>query len=308
MKFLKAKTIAKWIGFCLGIGILVYQFILCIISISKMEKFTLDLRWLIFAIVFSIIALFCQIFSWTFIMKGFGILIPIQNAINNYVLSFIPRYIPGTIWGYLSRNLWLEKEYACKPSEANIGSILEIGTAIIGVVTVSIITNIGEHKENWWHIVIYLLIIVLVYMIIVLVMSLQKNKSINIRKSDYLKWHVWFTSVIFFIFHWICNGLTVFFLSKAISIDTIDFSILSLSTLSSLYGLSWLIGLLAVFIPAGLGIRELSFSVLLQSFGLLYPYASLVALLMRLISISIEILFALLGLQSSIAKKRSVNH
>ena len=49
-----------------------------------------------------------------------------KSAVRGYVLSFIPKYIPGTIWGYLSRSEWLKVKFNIEYHNSNIGSIYEI--------------------------------------------------------------------------------------------------------------------------------------------------------------------------------------
>ncbi len=62
-------------------------------------------------------------------------------------------------------------------------------------------------------------------------------------------------------------------------------------------GLSWVLGFVIVFVPAGLGIRELAISTLLTAYGALLPWqADLVAVLSRFGLIVAELAWLLVGL------------
>ncbi len=71
-----------------------------------------------------------QIGAWVLLMRSLNIELPIHKARYIYSLSFLARYIPGSIWGYLSRSEWLLHDYQVSYTSSNYGSILEVALAV----------------------------------------------------------------------------------------------------------------------------------------------------------------------------------
>ena len=44
--------------------------------------------------------------AWQRFMYSVGVSMRMGAIVEGYALSFLPRYIPGTIWGYASRSEW----------------------------------------------------------------------------------------------------------------------------------------------------------------------------------------------------------
>jgi hypothetical protein len=63
-----------------------------------------------------------------------------------------------------------------------------------------------------------------------------------------------------------------------------------------MFGLSWLVGLVIVFVPAGLGVRETTLSHLIVNTGVAVGYANIVSVASRLIIASAELSWTLTGL------------
>ena len=78
------------------------------------------------ALVFTGLATGAQMLAWRTLMQGLGVSLGKREVLRGYMLSFLPRYIPGSVWGYLGRNEWFFQEYAVSYAASNLGSILEI--------------------------------------------------------------------------------------------------------------------------------------------------------------------------------------
>jgi hypothetical protein len=82
---------------------------------------------LLAAIGLTFIIYALQMIAWGQIMLGLGSLINLPAVLQGYIISFLPRYIPGTIWGYLSRAEWLKSTYNVPHSTSTLGSVLGKG-------------------------------------------------------------------------------------------------------------------------------------------------------------------------------------
>ena len=71
-----------------------------------------------------------QVCAGVLLMRSLNIELPIHKARYIYSLSFLARYIPGSIWGYLSRSEWLLHDYQVSYASSNYGSILEVALAV----------------------------------------------------------------------------------------------------------------------------------------------------------------------------------
>ncbi len=77
-----------------------------------------------------VISFLQQIAAWVLIMRSLHVHLPIHQARFIYSLSFLARYIPGSIWGYLSRSEWLLQNYQVSYTVSNYGSVLEVALAV----------------------------------------------------------------------------------------------------------------------------------------------------------------------------------
>ncbi|WP_322509605.1 hypothetical protein, partial [Anaerolinea sp.] len=105
--------IKKWVrilGLGIGLTIFLSQIYQSILSISTLS-IRMDWGWIIlgFLAMFLLIAL--QIFIWKQILNAMEIPLEYLQIAKGYTLSLIPRYIPGSVWGYLNRSEWLNEQY-----------------------------------------------------------------------------------------------------------------------------------------------------------------------------------------------------
>lgn len=228
-----------------------------------------------------------QIFAWTQLMASCGYPIKMRPAIRGYIVSFIPRYIPGTVWGYWSRNEWLLNEFQIPYSTSSLGSILEIITGIItaGITSVFILDQYLNVEAT------YLLIGALIFI------SCSSLFVLKLRYKRTIELHVFRLSIAvitYFIF-WITYGISLFWFLTRLTSVRID-----LLSAISMYALAWLVGFLFIITPSGLGIRELVLSVLLfKQFSLSTSGASLIALSIRFAIYLAEILLLIVWIDKT---------
>ncbi len=291
--FLKEKqNYIRKFGLILGFGILIRQII--VLSFN-FKIYLLDfetLNYVLISFFFILLALIMQIISWKLIMNLLDINIPIIGAILGYMLSFLPKYIPGTIWGYLSRNEWLKNEYKVDKYLTTIGSILEIFLIIVSIINLLFI-YISITMNNFLFLLITIFILFFSYYLIKIV--LNNKRFIKIRKTRKIKISIkfWIFGFITETTMWILYGASVYFLIINNSNFNWFYNILY-STIS--FSLSWFIGFLIVFIPSGIGVREEIFANLLNyHFQLSYINTLGVAIIFRVLISLGELFLSSLG-------------
>ena len=254
------------------------------------------------AALLIVISFLQQIGAWVLLMRSLNIQLPIHKARYIYSLSFLARYIPGSIWGYLSRSEWLMQNYLVSYTTSIYGSILEVALAILtglSVIGLCIIIN-GEIIPIW---VGYLLLFSsqLPWLIWFSKPTLPLRQRLTSHLNDDMlgcspRFTDWMSILGLLTLNWLYYGTGVFLVGHALGIwDINQFPSLGI-ILAGDFSAAWLAGFFAIFIPSGLGIRELVLSSLLVShFQIASSVAQAISVLMRFTTVLAEFASILLS-------------
>lgn len=249
------------------------------------------------ALLFSLMAYFVQVLAWTMIMRSLNVSMGLTQAIRGYFYSFLPRYIPGSVWGYWSRSEWLKQRCGINYAISARASVLEtlalILTAFL-LISVWFSLYIADLKR-------LALGTAFVGLLMFIWLSLSRlvphfkcwriKESLNEQmRVSFLSWAF---AIILYLVLWCLHGGSVYLAGRAF----LPTSSLSLSGAVFATTLAWLVGFIAIIVPAGIGVRELTFSTILSSyFNFLPGQASLIAIAYRFIVILAEVAWLLIGL------------
>ena len=298
MNWILDKKYIYWIGLFLGSGLFLYQLSVGIHSIKQGDIYFVNDWIILFIFLAALFAVFTQMFNWQIILTGMGIRIPFIEISKGYVYSFLPRYIPGSVWGYLSRGEWL-RQHGVEYSETNTASFIEILTTFIsGIVLIGVTFN----QVNGWGILKLLLLTISLPILTWLLIHNSSSLVINltwrwskffipVNRIDFKTW--WVTLSIYF-FHWLIWGIVILMTIQLISPFNVDKkNIISLIfSCAPIFALGWMVGFLIPFIPAGLGVRELIITSLLSSvIGLSPEQSTFIATFVRIIYLLAEFLW-----------------
>lgn len=248
---------------------------------------------------FIILATGTQIAAWRMMMANLGVIIAWREVLKGFVLSFLPRYIPGSVWGYVSRAEWMKQSYGTPYSISNSGSILEVVLIFMGVCLVSGIYLVENLTGNirWFLLSLFCLLPLITWGGIRWVLS-SSAVQLFLRKhsiSNQVKFFpllVWVVLCGMHAIAWVFYGASVFWIIQSIFPN----HSVALANTTFLFSVSWLLGFIVPFVPAGLGIREQSLSTLLISMTLLSAgQASSVAVLSRLLTLLGELVWLAIG-------------
>ncbi len=233
--------------------------------------------------------------GWYMILRKAKINISLKKAIKIWIVSNTSRYIPGSIWQYISR-VEMAKLKANLDRDKTLSSLLlEIFLVLTAGVLMSAFSfssvRLEEFRIPYW---IYLLPFPLLLLhpffankILNFLIKFLKKGKVKYQLSLSLK----DTLLVFpyFLLNFILNGIALFFLIAAI---TGNFN-LSLSSSIGFYSLSWVIGYVTLLSPGGIGVTEVSLTFLL-GLQMPIPVASLVAIVYRfLLTVAELIVFSL---------------
>jgi uncharacterized membrane protein YbhN (UPF0104 family) len=252
-----------------------------------------------------------QIAAWNILMIQLNVHLPWRQVVKGYTMTFLPRYIPGSLWAYLSRSQWLYQMYQIPYSLTNFGSIVEV---IIAVVTASLATGIYflSISKGGFRITLLITICIIPLLVWLLVRWLSEKQIVQrimlrnrtLNKIPQIRIRYWLLAVILYMLSWLGYGSSLLLLLRAF-----DFPLAS-NVLEStfMFSISWLVGFLIFIVPSGLGFRELSLSNLVASrLGLLPTQASAIAVACRFLISLAEVGWILIGqLLSKTAHLKSI--
>lgn len=257
----KIKDVLYIIGLVLGLLFFVKQLIDSMSFFINNHTFSINFRYLLWSLLLSILIYFVQLNLWLSCMCTIGIHVEWAEAMRGYWISFLPRYVPGGVWGYFGRNEWLYRKYKIPYQVTNFGSILEASiTCLSGLLLFSLSV---ETTVTFVYKVFLILIVLILFFI-----SLDKITKLKIIQTpNFLTKFIALNQIginlkdgllcSFYSFvNWSLYGLLLIFVSKAIISTNFLVSVDTFIKSVGIYSISWITGFLIFFIPSGLGVRE----------------------------------------------------
>jgi hypothetical protein len=283
------------IGIGIGAVLLGYQFYQSVFAYLKGEVVFKNNAALVAAVFCMLFGILQQIDAWFLLMKSLNILLPFHDARAGYVLSFLSRYIPGSVWGYISRSEWLQQNYKVRYVDSNIGSVLEILISILACVLIIGISWVGSKNP-------IIFIPALVIFLPILSWALLHNRfsrRIFNQVLFYLKssstypgvqLRDWLIVLGLLAINWFYFGLAVGLCGVAFGEWNIMSVLRNWLLFTGDFAVSWLAGFLVFFLPSGLGLRELLMTHLLSNqFGISIQSANTISVTMRFVTVIAEV-------------------
>jgi glycosyltransferase 2 family protein len=310
------KTKWRRVLYSIGMGLGICLFILQLwngfraIAHNALSSVNLDAALISWALVASAIGL--QMLTWKYIMSRLHAPLRWRRVVEGYPISFLPRYIPGSVWGYMTRGQWFFDHCNVPFAHTSAGSIIEIAVSVLAVLLI-----IGW-KYVYGLDIFFQLVILGTTIVLFWGMQIGKRWVVNnitmsrhftpvvktVRILVSIKASTLLIGIALFIIIWVLYGgltlevMRLFGLSQTIDLYTATF----------IFSTAWLVGFLIVFIPAGIGIREVIFSSLLVSYaGVSSQQGSAIAVMSRLIILIGEATWVVAGLVLSRLAKSNQN-
>jgi uncharacterized membrane protein YbhN (UPF0104 family) len=251
------------------------------------EVFPLLLSTLIFAFSY-----FIQIWAWYIITLKLGIAIPIRETLESWFYSQLGKYLPGKVWLLLSRFSCYESKGKSKKS-ISVALYFEMVTVLMagGFIFLASLIFFGEiwpfysWRHSGWLILLFLLGLVSLHPWVlqkilnwVLVQLKRETISLTISYSNIL----WILFIC--IVSWIVGGIGFYLFVDAVYPVAPQYILF----LTGALAISSTLGLIAIFAPSGLGVRE-GVLVYLLSLIIPAPVAVIISILTRIWMTLIEI-------------------
>ncbi len=267
---------------------------------AELDTVTLHPWPILLSLVTTIVCVAAGGWAWQLLLKGLGYPLPLHVCLGIQVSSNLVKYIPGYAWqlvgkGYLTHKEQVPTAVVAYAMTLELGSLLLTG-ALVGLAfmpTGTVLPLVGE-VPFWLRIGLALLLLLVVALLPLLlrwVAGWKIAKRVTRRLSRQLPqqlaprdpWPIWGALAVMSV-AWVLLGIGLGFLIQGLHPFPWQQWPLSIYSLS----FSFLVSLLALFVPGGIGVREgvMAYSLEAQLPG---SVAVMVAVLSRLVSVGAEV-------------------
>ena len=251
------------------------------------EAYPLILSTLIFAFSY-----FIQIWAWYLITVKLGIGLSTSDTLKSWFYSQLGKYLPGKVWLLLGRFYFYEAKGKSKKA-ISVALYLETVTVIVaaGLMFLAALAFFREvspfpsGRLSVWLVLLFLLGFVFLHPRVlqrilnwVLMRFKREPLSLSISYLDILR--ILFVCII----SWMVGGVGFYFFVNSVYPVAPQYILF----LTGALAISSILGLIALFAPSGLGVREGAL-VYLLSFMMATPVAVIISVLTRIWMTLIEI-------------------
>jgi len=208
------------------------------------------------AFALNLCGLVCSLMVWREMLADLGSRLSIAEAWRIMYVGQLAKYIPGSIWPVLAQSE-LGADRGIPRSRSALSVLLCYGVmtcsgAIVAAITLPFATARTSAQYLWVLIVVPVSIVVLSPP----VLNRLLNLVLRLARQPALQERVSFTglarTMVWAMAGWLFNGLMVYVLMRQLAGHPQGTLLVSFGA----YSLSWAAGFLAVFAPAGAGVRE----------------------------------------------------
>lgn len=215
---------------------------------------------LVLSTLFFVLWYVTQIWAWYLITVKLGIAISLRETLESWFYSQLGKYLPGKVWLLLGRYYFYEAKGKSR-GKISIALYLEVVTVLLAAGLLSAIGTVSFREANafrsnmeiWWAFVLLIIVFLSLYpkflqkilnWILILFRKEPIILSISYRDISWI--------LLVCILSWIIGGIGFW-----IFVDSV-FAIPSqhILFLTGALALSSTLGLIALFAPSGLGVRE----------------------------------------------------
>ncbi len=216
-----------------------------------------DMGIFVFSMLFYFVYKYTLASLWHYITRINDCSISYEKSVTSYLYSILGKYIPGKVF-MLAARLTYYKEENAPLSKVTVCFFIEnvctlLGAAMLFIISLFFFPNSLLEDYKWLTLLLIVAFFVCIHPKIInfflrIVGKLfKKNLEIPMKYSQMLK------VVLLFIGNWLIIGVGFFILTKSIY-PAIELS--HLLFCAGIWGVSAIMGILAVFAPSGLGVRE----------------------------------------------------
>jgi len=255
-------------------------------------SFTFEVVPLLLSTLLFAFSYFIQIWAWYLITLKLKVALSPSETLESWFYSQLGKYLPGKIWLVLSRFYFYESKGKSKKN-ISVALYFEMVT-MIAAAGLIFLAALFVYREIWlfysWRQSGWLMLLFLLGLLSLHPRFLQKilNWILGQFKKEPLSLSISYSDILWILFvcilSWIVGGIGFYFFIDSIYPMTSQYILFLTGALAA----SSMLGLIAIFAPSGLGVREGAL-VYLLSFVMATPVAVIVSILTRIWVTLIEI-------------------
>jgi uncharacterized membrane protein YbhN (UPF0104 family) len=231
--------------------------------------------------------------AWRRIMRQLGAPLGMHSVVTGFFWSFVPRYIPGSVWGYWSRGAWLAERHGIGYRVSTHGSLLEVGLGCFTALVVGGGYLLAGRAGGGVALVVALVVLWVAAVALgpvngVVGAQLLEEDLAGLKNSPAIEWAgtLGLYLLALLCFGWGAAGVAQAFFEPPVGVGVF----VGAATLA------WLAGFLVLIVPSGLGVREATLAALLAAAGMDPWQGGLVAVVFRLVVVFAELCWLVAGL------------
>jgi len=276
MRFLQVGTILLVFGFVLNA---LYS------SWSDITEYTWEIRYGVLAASFtiSIVSAAFSAYLLKLIIAELGANVSLRKTFRVFYLSQLARYIPGMLWGILGWAYLAEREAGVRKTISSAALILHLLFQVVsGVIVFVLSIPFWEDVPDTAGLIPVLLLLP-VGLLFLQPRLVRRIFNLGLRLAGEqpldIEWGYRFVlmQLMLSIVAWVGRGLASFFLINSITYCAPS----KFGVIVGAFAIAWVVGLVSVLTPSGLGVMEASITLLL-SFSFPIYVAAIIALVTRL--------------------------
>lgn len=271
------------------IAVLLFNTVASNLSVLSSQPFSLYWVPLIASFVVYVLVLLLAMFIWHRMVRRILGIDDWRKNSRVYINTLLARRLPGSFWHFLGRAQSYAEDGVPK-SVSSVGSAVEFAIFFLsgGVLYIALWPWLRSDQISTWVFICLIplgLLILFPQSVVWFTAKVARTPvEITIQRKDLLEW------ILLDICAWGLGGVLLYLIIN--SFYTLPQNYVP-NTIAA-WTLSSMIGMVAVFTPAGLGVRELTLSALLLPF-VIPPYNVIIAIMVRIIITGFDFLCAGIG-------------
>lgn len=281
------RIVGSFVGLCVFL-FLVYDGLKKLMGTST----TIEISWkhVVLTLVLYLLTYFIQIINFKLIYASLHQNVSLLTTIIGYSFSFLPKYIPGYVWGYYSRSDWFKEKAEIPSGYSWQASIVELLITVLTSSSIWLAYYFTKTTENFWA----YLVLVTPFLVIIPINKLLTLFKIYAKTGKWFKnfevvpFNHWLIITVNSYFQWVLFGMGLWALSQIFS-QTAFVNPREFFNFIYIFARSWLSGFLAILIPNGLGVREIVLKELLINANIVSnDLSTIISTLSRLLTLLAE--------------------
>jgi hypothetical protein len=255
-----------------------------------------DPKFMFVSVITLFVSLVYPVFVWKFLIRSMGEKINTLSALRIWFISNLGRYIPGKVF-QVAGLVYLTSSEGISRSKAVQSVLYSQITAnglglFMGLGLLSLNNGKGSFP-NHFHIILILIAVFITILWFPTLFMRSSNFMLKKMKKEIIEQSVsqkdYILYLILQVINWILMSVAFLFLISSYT----NISVVQDPVLIFILPLSWTIGLLAVFAPGGVGVREGAMSYWLSMF-IPIQYALVLPWIYRLLNTLVEVILTVI--------------